>query len=77
VARAKHPSKDVEKALKTAEAGGWMITPKTCGHAWGEGRCGSGCRISIWSTPKNPTNHAKQIDRAIRKCPHRDETTAN
>ncbi|HEU5244120.1 MAG TPA: hypothetical protein VFU33_06945 [Gaiellaceae bacterium] len=66
----KHPNKDIEKALKAAENAGWTVTPKASGHNWGEMKCGSGCRASIWSTPKSPTNHAKQIARAVSKCPH-------
>jgi hypothetical protein len=29
--------------------------------------------ISIWSTPRNPGNHAKQIARAVKRCPHDEE----
>jgi hypothetical protein len=37
----------------------------------------AGCSISIWSTPRNPANHAKQIRRAVTRCEHDDpeETT--
>jgi hypothetical protein len=71
--RAGHPKKEVEKALKAAEAADWAVTPTTAGHRWGKAECGKGCVISIWSTPKNSGNHAKQIDRAVRNCPHREE----
>ena len=30
--------------------------------------CGEFCRASIWSTPKNPGNHAKQIRRIVDNC---------
>lgn len=70
VARASHGKKDVEKALKAIEAEGWIVTPTTAGHRWGKAECGEGCAISIWSTPKNPTTFAKQILRAMSRCPH-------
>ncbi len=74
--RKKHPNKDIENALKYAEAQGWLV--ETGGsHAWGqmkcpyndkECRCGEFCRASIWSTPKSPTNHARQIRRVVDNC---------
>jgi len=49
-----------------------------CGsHAWGkmycpyndvECRCGEFCITSIWSTPKNPGNHARQLRRVVDNC---------
>lgn len=33
-----------------------------------ECRCGEFCRASIWSTPKSPTNHARQIRRVVDNC---------
>ena len=47
------------------------------GHAWGkiycpnndnECRCGEFCISSVWSTPRNPVNHAKQIKRVVDNC---------
>jgi hypothetical protein len=74
MARARHPKKDVEKALGEAEERGWTVTPTTSGHRWGVMRCGetsrSGCQVSIWSTPRSPGNHARQIGRAVDRCPH-------
>jgi len=44
------------------------------GHAWGQILCAyaqrGGCRVSVWSTPRSPENHAKQLRRAVDKCPH-------
>ena len=58
MARAKHPKKEVETALRDAESAGWTVTPTQSGHRWGVMRCGmegpSGCQISIWSTPATP-----------------------
>ena len=76
--RKKHPNKHIEAALAHAEAAGWRI--KVGGgsaHAWGvmycphndpECRCGEFCVTSIWSTPGNPENHAKQLRRVVDRC---------
>ncbi|MXZ37403.1 MAG: hypothetical protein F4Z19_03940 [Holophagales bacterium] len=72
--RARHPKKDVEVALREAEAAGWTVTPTSSGHRWGVMKCGeasrSGCQVSIWSTPRNPGRHADQLRRFVRRCPH-------
>jgi hypothetical protein len=74
--RARHPKKDVEEALHHAEVQGWRIEVGGS-HAWGkmycpyndtECRCGEFCIASIWSTPKNPSNHARQLKRVVDKC---------
>jgi len=74
----KHPNKEIQAALSYAVDKGWSI--KEAGahaHAWGkiycpyndsECRCGEYCISSIWSTPRNPTNHAKQIRKVVDKC---------
>lgn len=45
------------------------------GHAWGRLFCPQssrdGCSISVWSTPKNPENHARHIRNRVDACPHR------
>jgi hypothetical protein len=74
--RARHPKKEVEKAIRHAEAHGWRIEVGGS-HAWGkmycpyndaECRCGEFCITSIWSTPKNPGNHARQLQRVVDNC---------
>jgi hypothetical protein len=44
------------------------------GHSWGCVRC-TRCnqKISVWSTPKNADNHAKQIRRFIQRHSHADD----
>lgn len=75
--RTKHPKKDVERALTFAEEHGWLVRPTASGHRWGEMTCGYAdldrCRVSIWSTPKNPGNHANRLRQKVRNCPHRLE----
>jgi hypothetical protein len=66
----RHSKKEVKEALIYAESHGWTVQPTASGHAWGSASCGQGCRISIWSTPKNPGNHGKQIRRAVDRCTH-------
>lgn len=48
---------------KSSHACGRLLCPETSRF---------GCQISIWSTPRNPENHAKQIIRTIKKCEHGD-----
>ena len=73
--RKTHPNKEIEKAICFAEDQDWRYK-KVGGsaHAWGRLNCPKenreGCAMSVWSTPKNPENHAKQIVRNVKKCPH-------
>gem|GEM_PF-785504 len=66
----------IEEAVQLAEAHGWTFR-KGGGHALlvGKGPAHSreGCAISVWSTPRNPENHAKQILRAVQRCLHGPE----
>lgn len=70
---ANHPNRHIKEALNDAEAQGWTIQkagPRS--HAWGIIYCGYGhrlCRMSIWSTPRNPQNHARAIRRKVNRCP--------
>ncbi len=74
--RPPHPNKEIEDALGYAEANGWRI--KVGGsHAWGrifcpyndaQCRCGNFCISSVWSTPRNPDNHAKALKRVVDNC---------
>jgi len=71
---ADHPNKHIREALNDAEARGWVIRkagPRA--HAWGVIYCSFGhreCWMSIYSTPKNPENHARHIKRTINRCPN-------
>lgn len=76
MARPTHPKKDVEAALKYAEAHGWRIVVGGS-HAWGklycpyndeQCRCGDFCITSIWSTPKDPSNHARKLRQVVDNC---------
>ncbi|WP_421569562.1 hypothetical protein [Stenotrophomonas sp. PD6] len=74
--RSKHPKPDVEAALQHAESQGWRVVVGGS-HAWGriycpyntrDCRCGEFCISSVWSTPKNPTNHANALRRVVDNC---------
>lgn len=75
----RHPDKDIEKVLRQAESLGWRVE-KTAGrgHAWGRVYCPlqsrDGCKMSIWSTPRNAGNHARQVLSKVDACPHSDST---
>jgi hypothetical protein len=71
-----HPNKEIAEAIQYAKKNGWKIKEGGA-HAWGkmycphnsqECRCGEFCIQSIWSTPKNPQNHAKLIKRVVDHC---------
>jgi hypothetical protein len=80
MAISRHSDKEIEAALIYAEQNDWII--KVGGsHAWckmycsandKECRCGQFCITSIWSTPRNPGNHAKQIRRVVDNCTSKD-----
>lgn len=77
MARKKHPNKEIEAAVCSAEEKGWKYRKVgSSAHAWGRLHCSfqnrEGCALSIWSTPRNAENHAKQIVRYIKKCPHKE-----
>lgn len=73
MARPSHPNKHIETAVAYAELNGWNVKISR-GHSWGKLYCHfhdrDGCIIVVWSTPKNPQNHAKNITRTIDRCPH-------
>lgn len=76
MARPRHSNKHIEKAVQYAETQGWRFE-KASGHAWGHLLCPhatrQGCLIGVWSTPRNPENHARHIRRDVDQCPHTHE----
>ena len=76
--RPKHHNKSIEQAIKKAELKGWRYQKAgNSSHAWGRLLCPlesrDGCKISIWSTPRNQEDYAKQIMRSINACDHQGE----
>ena len=76
MARTRHPKKEIEEAICHAEASGWRVEVGGshargrlyCPYNDAECRCGEFCITSVWSTPKNPGNHARQLKRVVDNC---------
>lgn len=68
-----HPNKHIREAITEALTRGWRVTMSQ-GHIWGQLWCPEqsrdGCIIRVFSTPRNPENHAKFIRRRVEACPH-------
>jgi hypothetical protein len=71
---ARHPNKEVEEAVRYAEGKGWTF--RKLGH-WGRLFCPQadrdGCQVGVNGTPRDGDVHARQIIRAIDRCPHGKE----
>jgi len=66
-----HPNKHIREAIKYAEECGWRIVMSK-GHAYCRiyGGCGHrDCQKSVWSTPRSPERHAKDIRDKVDSCP--------
>lgn len=67
-----HPNKHIKEAIAYALANGWhYVESGSSAHAFCRLRCNFGHaehQMSIWSTPKNAENHAKQIVRKVNQC---------
>ena len=74
MSRPRHPSKEIEAVVADAEARGWRF--RAMGH-WGRMFCPQterdGCQVGVNSTPRSAEVHARQIARAIERCPHKME----
>ena len=83
--RKRHPAKEIEAALATLESRGWAVEESKgrSAHAWGFALCpanardacrsGVFCRMSIWSTPRNPLGHARELVRKADGCVMEDD----
>jgi len=72
---ADHPNSYIREAIVYALNNGW--TRRQSGpraHAWGLLYCPqadrTGCTRAVYSTPRSPEDHAKDIRRAVDRCPH-------
>jgi hypothetical protein len=69
-----HPNKEISAAIDDAISLGWSFVKRNGkGHAYGLLRCphgSGGCQKSVFSTPKNPGNHTREIRAAVNRCPH-------
>jgi hypothetical protein len=78
--RSRHPDKDIEGALGILEAMGWTVemAKGRSAHAWGYVLCpanageacrsGTFCRMSVWSTPRNPRAVARGLIGRAQGC---------
>jgi hypothetical protein len=65
-----HPKKEVRDAVGYAKDHGWDPQPGGS-HRWGILWCPAHIHfVTVWSTPKDPGNHAKAIRRAVDRCDH-------
>jgi hypothetical protein len=69
----RHPNKHIAQAVRYAESLGWRVRLSN-GHAWGIIYCPEssreGHKMSIYSTPRDPEGHARDILRFVDACPH-------
>lgn len=73
MSRPRHQNGDIEAAIRYAESHGWSVRKsgpraKPWGRIWCPFQEHSQHQMSVWSTPKNPQNHAKQIVRFVDRC---------
>lgn len=68
MARPTHSVTEIEAAIQRAEAAGWTVKLSR-GALWGRiyspQHARDGCRVSVWSTPRAPGAHARDIMRII------------
>lgn len=68
----RHPNKHINMALLYAIKHGWKVVKSgKSAHSFCRLRCIKGHeehQMSVWSTPRNPENHAKQILRKVDEC---------
>jgi hypothetical protein len=71
VPRPRHPNKEIEAVIDYAETRGWTL--RQMGH-WGHLFCAhcdrDGCQVGVSGTPRDADAHARQLKRAIDRCPH-------
>ncbi|CAN5905128.1 hypothetical protein BH23ACT10_BH23ACT10_21870 [soil metagenome] len=72
--RPRHMHKEIERVVAAAEQAGWTVQHSSRGHVWGVMLCGhhtrEGCRVVIYSTPRNREGDARRLARAVSKCDH-------
>src|SRR5215468_2864567 len=66
----KHPKKEVNEVLDYADMLGHKVEQTAAGHKWGRITCSLGHRVSVWSTPCNPGNHARDLRKWVDQHVH-------
>lgn len=72
-----HPNKHIREAIDYALNHGWRLREAGAhAHIGGMLFCvredRDGCRRAVYCTPRSPQDHAKDIRRAVDRCPHGD-----
>jgi len=72
---ADHPDKLIRAAIQYALDQGWTLRKAGArAHIWGQLYCPhrdrDGCAKAVYSTPRDAQDHAKDIRRAVERCPH-------
>jgi hypothetical protein len=79
MSRPRHPNKHIESAVRYAALQGWRVRMSR-GHVWALLFCPhqarDGHKVAVYSTPRNPEDHARHIRREIDHCQHRQQDTA-
>lgn len=69
----RHKDKDIQAAIEYALLHGWRLFVGGS-HAWGFLYCPheerDGCRVAIYSTPRDPFRHAREIRKHVDRCTH-------
>lgn len=70
-----HTNKEIRAAVDYAFGLGWRLRkagPRA--HIWGTPLCPrqarDGCQVRVYSTPRDPQDHAKNIRDEVDACPH-------
>ena len=66
----RHSKKEVNDALDYADQLGLEVEQTPAGHKWGRIMCRCGAFVSIWSTPRSPHNHGRQLRRWVDQHDH-------
>ena len=61
----KHPKKEVNAALDYADSLQFAVERTVAGHKWGRIMCTCRAWVSVWSTPRSPDNHGRQLRRWV------------
>lgn len=71
ISSGRHPKKEIADALRAAEQAGLDVQEVHRGHRWGEVTClPCSARFAVWSTPRDPGTHAKQVERFTARHTH-------
>ena len=65
--RRRHPHKEIEKALLSAEQAGFAVVVVNKGHVWGRVVAPNSQELTVWGTPRSPETMAKRVREFVRR----------